>query len=44
MKKSPYELLCLQVNGPSCNWSLWRCTPRQNASLDTAWLANYFAK
>jgi len=26
--KSSYELLCLKVNRPSCNWSLWRCTPR----------------
>jgi len=27
-QNSSYELLCLKVNGPSCNWSLWRYAPR----------------
>ena len=41
-----YKLLCLKVNGPSCNrvFVEMYSSSRQNALSDTAWIANYFAK
>ena len=40
-----YELLCLKVNGPSCNCVFVEMySSTIYASLDTAWLANYLAK
>jgi len=38
--KQSIKLLCLEVNEPSCNWSLWRCTPRHRLGIIgyAAWL------
>jgi len=40
---SSHEPLCPKINKPSCNWSLWRRTPR-HASLYMADLADIAAQ
>ena len=42
--KQLYELLCLKVNGPSCNRDFVEMYSSTQASLDAAWLANYLVK